>query len=429
MFMKQTKVFTSYTHDSNLHMKRVLELSERLRADGVDCNIDQYEVSPPEGWPAWMRRQIKQADFVLVVCTENYLKRYDGLEEKGKGGGAKWEGAIISQQLYDAEGQNTKFIPVVFTNDDLKFIPVEMRGGTRYVLDTDANYDDLYGHLTDQPKTIKGKLGELRQLPARATQAESSRTAVLAEEPTAVVPDKSASTNRPLVLLAQPTRGAVFVRAQRIRAKGKSITLSLVPSDPRQTSAINELQRNARDPIGLAYNLTAVFVRIRSIEQIIENEEVWQVELEEDEYATRGGLFEFTLAGYSNEQIAEMRARRILLDERVEESLGGRLDNLNKQMLENSLQGGYDSKFAIVRSPLPELYSDLKTDTDEFQEAARLYSALLLLLTHTVSQILRLDLNLKNDGTLAVDFEGARPPHYANEEPNIIRVEGTCKLK
>src|SRR6266404_1726282 len=126
--MKSPKAFFSYTHDSELQMNRVLDLSERLRSDGVDSNLDQYETSPPEGWPAWMRREIKKADFVLVVCTENYIRRYEGLEETGKGGGAKWEGAIISQELYDAEGRNTKFIPIVFARDDVKYIPVEMRG-------------------------------------------------------------------------------------------------------------------------------------------------------------------------------------------------------------------------------------------------------------------------------------------------------------
>jgi len=47
----QYDVFISYSHDSREHMDRVLELSNRLRADGIDCHIDQYEMSLPEGWP------------------------------------------------------------------------------------------------------------------------------------------------------------------------------------------------------------------------------------------------------------------------------------------------------------------------------------------------------------------------------------------
>jgi len=58
------RVFTSYSHDSTEHEERVLALSNRLRIDGVDSIIDQYE-SPPEGWPIWMERQFDEADFVL----------------------------------------------------------------------------------------------------------------------------------------------------------------------------------------------------------------------------------------------------------------------------------------------------------------------------------------------------------------------------
>ncbi len=43
------KVFISYTHDSSEHMDRVLTLADRLRAEGVDCRLDHYETSPPEG--------------------------------------------------------------------------------------------------------------------------------------------------------------------------------------------------------------------------------------------------------------------------------------------------------------------------------------------------------------------------------------------
>jgi hypothetical protein len=46
------KAFISYSHDSPEHADRVLALSDRLRGDGIDCIVDQYEESPPKAGPA-----------------------------------------------------------------------------------------------------------------------------------------------------------------------------------------------------------------------------------------------------------------------------------------------------------------------------------------------------------------------------------------
>jgi len=91
--------------------------------------------------------------------------------------------------------------------------------------------------------------------------------------------------------------------------------------------------------------------------------------------------------------------------------------------------GDEHSKFTVTHSPFPYLYDAFQGKKEEFSEAAQLYSVLLLLLTHTVSNVLRLDIHLRSDETLDVIFEGARPPYYSNEEHYVIHVEGTCKLR
>src|SRR5262249_47653301 len=107
--------FISYSHDSREHKDRVLKLSDWLRHSGIDCSLDQYEESPSEGWGWWSRNQIIEASFVLVICTETYERRFSGKEQVGAGRGVKWEGAILSQELYEDEARNKKFIPVVFS--------------------------------------------------------------------------------------------------------------------------------------------------------------------------------------------------------------------------------------------------------------------------------------------------------------------------
>ena len=69
--------------------------------------------------------------------------------------GAKWEGFVITQELYEAEAKNIKFIPVVFTPEDAQHIPSELRGATRYDLSIPEAYDNLFRHLTNQPARVK----------------------------------------------------------------------------------------------------------------------------------------------------------------------------------------------------------------------------------------------------------------------------------
>ena len=159
------RVFVSYSHDSPKHMDRVLGLCNRLRADGVDCIIDQYEMSPAQGWPRWTEAQVEEAKYVLVVCTEAYGRRFKGKEQVGKGLGVKWEGAVITQNLYDAEANNDKFIPVLFGPQDAAHIPTVLRGVTHYDVATPDGYMRLYRRLTSQPEVSKPPLGEFKPLP------------------------------------------------------------------------------------------------------------------------------------------------------------------------------------------------------------------------------------------------------------------------
>jgi nucleoside phosphorylase len=164
------KVFISYSHDSQEHKDRVLELADRLREDGIDCTIDQYEESPREGWQRWMLNQVEEATFILVACTEQYDRRFRGREVVGKGKGVTWEGGVIIQELYEDQGQNDKFIPVTLAPEDANFIPNPLRSATSYRLNTADGYELLYRRLTNQPRTSKPALGIIQQLPHRDRQ-------------------------------------------------------------------------------------------------------------------------------------------------------------------------------------------------------------------------------------------------------------------
>jgi hypothetical protein len=162
------RVFISYSHDSPDHKDRVLGLSERLRQDGLETSLDQYvRGTPRQKWPRWMLDQLDWADFVLVICTETYHRRFRGCEEPGKGKGADWEGALITQEIYDARSTTTKFVPVIFEPAHERFIPEPLRGHTFYLPVSEDGYQALYDFLLGQAGIEPGEIGILKKKPRK----------------------------------------------------------------------------------------------------------------------------------------------------------------------------------------------------------------------------------------------------------------------
>ena len=164
------RVFISYSHDSPEHQHRVLVLADRLRVEGVDASIDQYVQSPQEGWADWCETEIRKSDFVLMVCTETYLRRVNHEEEPGKGYGVLWEARLIRQHLYDQGSVSGRFVPVIFADGSSAHIPTPVKGASIHRVETAEGYERLYRLLTNQPLVRKPELGTLRRLPERPRQ-------------------------------------------------------------------------------------------------------------------------------------------------------------------------------------------------------------------------------------------------------------------
>ncbi|HUL12505.1 MAG TPA: toll/interleukin-1 receptor domain-containing protein, partial [Methylococcaceae bacterium] len=108
-------VFISYAHESESLRASVKDLADWLGRNGCTVLTDHgygYR-PPPEGWQAWMQGCIDKADIVLVVCTPKLRARYEKTAAPDSGRGATYEGAIVTQHIYDAAMRNTKFYPVL----------------------------------------------------------------------------------------------------------------------------------------------------------------------------------------------------------------------------------------------------------------------------------------------------------------------------
>jgi len=120
-----------------------------------------------------MENQIREADFVLVVCSETYLRRVEGREDPHKGQGVVWEIKSIYNCLHSDKLDSVRFIPVLFDGASPDDIPLPLRGFTHYHVDTEPGYESLYRRLTNQPEVSKPALGHLRSLPAKERSQHS----------------------------------------------------------------------------------------------------------------------------------------------------------------------------------------------------------------------------------------------------------------
>ena len=100
------KVFVSYSHDSTEHKQWVSEFATRLRRNGVDAILDQWDLGIDD-ITQFIERGFKESDKVLIICTDNYVgKANDGEDSIG------YEPMIITQKLVEDLGTN-KFIPII----------------------------------------------------------------------------------------------------------------------------------------------------------------------------------------------------------------------------------------------------------------------------------------------------------------------------
>ena len=100
-------VFLSYSHDSKEHKQWVASFANDLVTNGIQVLFDQWDLNFGDDVPKFMERGVAAADRVLMVCTEEYVRKADD----GKGG-VGYEAMIVTGELVRDLGSN-KFIPVV----------------------------------------------------------------------------------------------------------------------------------------------------------------------------------------------------------------------------------------------------------------------------------------------------------------------------
>jgi hypothetical protein len=105
--MSIPKAFISYSHDSQDHKKWVLDLATRLRNNGVDAILDQWDLKPGDDLPSFMERGLVTADRVLMICSDKYVEKANA-----GAGGVGYEKMIVTADLLKTIDSN-KVIPLI----------------------------------------------------------------------------------------------------------------------------------------------------------------------------------------------------------------------------------------------------------------------------------------------------------------------------
>lgn len=103
---KPPKVFISYAWEDDLKTW-VLDFATRLRSDGINAILDQWETVPGDQLPEFMEKSVRESDFVVFVCTPTYKRKSDRRK-----GGVGYEGHIITGEVFQ-KNNHRKFIPIL----------------------------------------------------------------------------------------------------------------------------------------------------------------------------------------------------------------------------------------------------------------------------------------------------------------------------
>ncbi|MYF35716.1 MAG: TIR domain-containing protein [Synechococcus sp. SB0678_bin_12] len=142
------RIFISYSWDNENHKQWVKSLAERLRNDGIEAILDQWELAPGDQVPHFMEKNIRESDHVLIICTSSYCEKSNNRRD-----GVGYEDNVMTAEVCQKENHR-KFIPVLAKGSRAEAIPSWLNG--KYYLDLSTNEIYERGYL-ELKRTLLGE--------------------------------------------------------------------------------------------------------------------------------------------------------------------------------------------------------------------------------------------------------------------------------
>lgn len=394
-------VALSFAGEDRIHAE---ELAELLRTNGYKVFYDKYESAKLWGKDLYAHLSSvykDRAHYCVMFLSKRYAEKL-------------WTNHERQSAQARAFQESEEYILPVRLDD------MEIPG----ILPTVGYLDLRSMSITEIYQELVKKLSG--EQPGQTTGPSTSRTV---------------ESNLGEFVLLGPAEGKLyFFPFQDVRGKSTEISFDLMPPEsPEGEDFLRTLQQgtsdifhNRRPILSCAYRNHALWVKPK---EVVETTSGWKIVLEINNQGQNRDLFsEGPFNGISLDQIAEMRARRILLDEKLGTIRPGdnQLDVLNQETLESHIRGTlsaqHEHRLQVHASPIPEIYRQCRQNSERFKKFARLISVLYLKLSNTVEDIRQLDLELLDSAKLQVRFKGRRPRIATNVQPSILEFEGICPL-
>lgn len=242
------------------------------------------------------------------------------------------------------------------------------------------------------------------------------------------VPQETLGWERdPVLLVSAPWGNHIMSAYERITAGDRvsAVVLSLSEDDDL---FFHRLQGSVGKTVGITWANRSALGQLERVEETrTERGSTWEVTIGSLRRDLSADVMDPGFGDIDADELAEMRARRLLLNEPLPHDPRVPEDDHNRAAFESSVRG-ITTPARIPASPFPYIFVRNRDAPRSLLKMSRLVGVMGLHLSGIVGTVRQLDLKLAAPGKLAVKFEGQRGKKYDNVEPPVIRVEGTCVL-
>lgn len=415
------RIFVSHAAKDEALVEEFVELLQvgvGIHLDDVFCSsLPGMDIPTGRAFIEYIKSQVQNPELVLLIISPEFLKSQFCHNEVG----ATWALSLPVFPLLVPPVGYGDVRGVLFGTQASKIEDKEKLNDLRDDLTEKLNLKPL---KTSHWERKRDKfLVKLESLLTRAN-VENERPAPAASKPIAAGSGITSSGS----WLKLDER---FYETERFERHGKSkISMRVLPQSPEEEASLEHLRtfvEGRNKAIGYAYQNDGGLVRIDKMSSVSQAEtNHWAIEVTIAEDSGVGYMLETNYNQYSTDDIAEMRAGRLLINNPPPPRR--RSGGINDGFLESIIAGRSDSPVQTGECVIRTVVQKYRIDLQQALAWARLEAIFRLKAAQIVGSIFELALGPVDGDKLYVRFRGQRPRRNQAEEPEMITIEGECDL-